>query len=266
METSDHTRALVRAYRSAVEPPPGALERQHARLLARLAAAPPAPRRRVWTLVVAIAALLALAIGGLGFYIDARIQRAVDASLAERGVDRRFTTGIAEDQAPPPGRAPSVVGPDPVVAPAPAPGAPPLAPEPTPGAPPLAPEPATFGPVVAPAAAGTAAVAPPRRRPRSRASVVDADDLQLEGALLSQARDALTRGEWSRVLNLVDEHRRQHPHGALLEERLVLEAAAACESGQPRRGQAALRALRRGFPGSLALTRIATACAQAPHE
>lgn len=257
MEPSDHTRALVRAYRAAIEPPPGALERQHARLQARLAAAPPAPRRRIWTIVVAMAALLALTIGGLGLYIDARIQRAVDASLAERGVDRHFTTGVAEDQAPAPGRDRFVVAPapPPVVAPAPASGVPPIAPAP-----------ATPGPVVTPEAGATAAVAPARRRPRSGPPVVDADQLRREGALLSQARDALTRGEWSRVLSLVDEHRRQHPRGALLEERLVLEAAAACESGQSRRGQAALRALRQGFPGSLALTRVATACAKEPDE
>ena len=102
--------------------------------------------------------------------------------------------------------------------------------------------------------------AAPRRRPRP-AAILDADTLREEGVLLSQARDALARGEWARVLTHVEQHRRAHPQGALLEERLVLEAAAACESGDRPRGQAALRALRRRFPGSLALSRVAAVCA-----
>ena len=259
MEPSDPTRALLRAYRAAIEPPPGALERQHARVHARLAAAPPPPRRRLWVSIAAAAALLALLIGGLGLYIDARIQRAVDASLAQRSADGN-ATGVAQDHPPAPRREPARA-PEPAVTPAPEPVAAPPELVAAPPEPAVPPPPAPLEPVVTPAPPAAPAVAPARRRPPSRPSVVDADSLRLEGALLSQARDALARGDWPRVLTLVDTHRREHPQGALLEERLVLEAAAACEAGQAARGQTALRALQQRFPGSLALSRVASACA-----
>ena len=253
MEPSDHTRALLRAYRAALEPPPGTLERQRARVQARLAEPPiPAPRR-IWPLLAGVAALLALGIAGLGLYIDARVQRAVDASLAERSHTPDPAPGTARLRSP----ARELPARHAVVATPPAVTPPSDASEPA-ATPHLdVTEPATATTDASEAGEPTAAT---RRRSRP-AAILDADTLREEGVLLSQARDALARGEWARVLTHVEQHRRAHPQGALLEERLVLEAAAACESGDRPRGQAALRALRRRFPGSLALSRVAAVCA-----
>ncbi len=255
MEPSDHTRALLRAYRAALEPPPGTLERQRARVQARLAEPPiPAPRR-IWPLLVGVAALLALGIAGLGLYIDARVQRAVDASLAERSHTPDPAPGTARLRSPArelPARHAVVATPPAVTPPSDA-----SEPAATPHLDVTEPATATTDASEAGEPTTTAAT---RRRSRP-AAILDADTLREEGVLLSQARDALARGEWARVLTHVEQHRRAHPQGALLEERLVLEAAAACESGDRPRGQAALRALRRRFPGSLALSRVAAVCA-----
>lgn len=249
MEPSDHTRALLRAYRAALEPPPGTLERQRARVQARLAEPPIPVPRRIWPLLAGVAALLALCVAGLGLYIDARVQRAVDASLAERSHTPDPAPGTARLRSP----ARELPARHAVVAP------PPAATPTTAATPHIdASEPITATTDASDAGEPTTTATRRRSRP---AAILDADTLREEGVLLSQARDALARGEWARVLTHVEQHRRAHPQGALLEERLVLEAAAACESGDRPRGQAALRALRRRFPGSLALSRVAAVCA-----
>lgn len=186
MEPSDHTRALLRAYRAALEPPPGTARlRSPAREL---------PDRHAVVATPPAATPTAAASGPAATpHIDASEPITATTDASDAG-DPTTTTTAA------------------------------------------------------------------RRRSRP-AAILDADTLREEGVLLSQARDALARGEWARVLTHVEQHRRAHPQGALIEERLVLEAAAACESGDRPRGLGALRALRRRFPGSLALSRVAAVCA-----
>src|SRR5690606_20274980 len=130
-------------------------------------------------------------------------------------------------------------------------------------APPMAPaevqaEPEPEEPAVPPSVAPEPTTVSRPQRPA--AAVVDADALLRESAPLSQAGEAQARGDWPRVLELVDEHRRSHPQGSLLEERLVLEAAAACKAGQRGRGERAMQTLRRRFPRSLAWARVADMC------
>lgn len=242
----DPLKDLVRQYRSAIDPTPEHVERERARLLARLAAETPAepPRRaaRPALLVAAVAAALLLVAGALGLYIDLRVRQAVDASLAVKQAQGPAPLPLTPREVGPP-RAVEVAPPIGVVPP-PAPQLPPDPPL-DPPAPELAPEPT-----------GAATASAPRRRPAE----LDADALIRESVLLSAAREAQARGDWGRVLELVDDHRRSHPHGALLEERLVLEAAAACNSDQRARGQKAVQALRRRFPRSLALARVSDMC------
>ncbi|MBA3544963.1 MAG: hypothetical protein H0T76_00620 [Nannocystis sp.] len=248
----DPTKSLARQYREAIEPTPAHIERERARLMERIAAeaqASPAPPKRVnrVLLVGSLAAALLLVWGALHVYIDLSVQRAVDASLAARqGAapaqprDVIFPTEPALSLVAPPMTLPPEVREH-----AGASGTAPL----------------SEAPMPAVRVATPTSARPPRGTPE-----VDADELLREGALLSRAREAQARGDWSRVLELVDEHKTSHPQGGLLEERLVLEAAAACSAGQRTRAQKATQALRRRFPRSLALARVADMCKETDNE
>lgn len=245
----DPLKDLVQQYRTAIDPLPEHVEHERARLLARLAADPLAgasrrPRSRRLALAVALAAAFVLVLVGLHVYIDLRVQQALDASQAVQQAPPLPVQPIRPNVAPRVALEPS---PDP---PSPADPAP-LAPAAPPVDAPLSPE----SPAVAPTA--------PRR---GLAQADDADALLRESALLSRAREAQARGEWQRVLELVDQHARSHPRGLLLEERLVLEAGAACNADQLERGRKALQALARRFPRSLALARVRDICERPADE
>jgi hypothetical protein len=284
----DPIKRLARQYRAAIEPGPAHVEHERARLMERLAApapASPARPRRVHRglLFGAVAAALLLLWGALGAYIDVRVQQAVDASLAARQAapgERR--SAIIEDE-PRRGaaRRSAIMADEP-----PRSAVPPLSPIAVSGdasSPPSAvPTPASSSPIAVPgdssrdveASAPALGVptsangrqATPRSSRSHGAAELDADELLREGNLLSQAREAEARGDWARALELVDEHRKAYPQGGLLEERLVLEAAAACGAGLQARAQKAAQALRRRFPRSLALARVAEMCPEAGDE
>ena len=55
-----------------------------------------------------------------------------------------------------------------------------------------------------------------------------------ELALMQAMSTALSEGDSSRVLELVAEHRRDFPHGQLIEERSAAEARALCRRGKPK--------------------------------
>jgi hypothetical protein len=96
--------------------------------------------------------------------------------------------------------------------------------------------------------AGRGATPPPR-----------ADDVDAELVLLTQAQEALKRGDPSGALQVLARHGREHPHGALAVERDGLRAIASCEA---KRGEG--RALAERFvarnPSSPLVTRVRAAC------
>jgi hypothetical protein len=256
----DPLKDLVRRYKTAIEPTPEHVEHERGRLLARIAAEPrpsgPPPRRaRPVLLVTAIAAAVVLVWAGLRVYIDLRVQQAFDASLT---IHRAQAPELRE----------AIHGPGPardagdrtVPAPETRRDDEPIAVPPVPVS--ESPDGATVVPSSPAGSSAEDATAEPFAAAKRRrgAPAVDADELLRESALLSQAREAQSRGDWARVRELVDEHRRSHPHGALLEERLVLAAAAACNIDPRGRGQEAIQTLRRRFPRSLALARVSAMC------
>jgi hypothetical protein len=80
--------------------------------------------------------------------------------------------------------------------------------------------------------------APARRGPGPRSAVVGhrdstargRDDLALEVALIARARDALSRQDYPRALELTGEHARSFPTGVMLEERSAIATLAQCRT------------------------------------
>lgn len=79
--------------------------------------------------------------------------------------------------------------------------------------------------------------------------------------MLARARRALRDNDFESALEWAEQHARHHPHGSLTEERLILEAVAACRGGQRERGLAAAKQLREQFSSSAALAKVDQACA-----
>jgi hypothetical protein len=90
--------------------------------------------------------------------------------------------------------------------------------------------------------------------------VADASVLAEESRLLAHVRRALHDDDFEGALEWAEEHARRHPHGVLTEERLVLEAVAACRGGQRERGLATAKQLRDRFPNTPTLAKVEQAC------
>lgn len=91
-------------------------------------------------------------------------------------------------------------------------------------------------------------------------SAVESSALAEESRLLTRVRRALAANDFEAALEWAEEHARRHPHGGLIEERLILEAVAACRGGQSDRGLAAAKQLREQFPKTAALAKVDQAC------
>lgn len=84
--------------------------------------------------------------------------------------------------------------------------------------------------------------------------------LAAEAALVRRAQAAVRDEDWARALALTEEHRAAFASGVLIEERLVLEAVAACGAGDAEREIRARSQLRRDHPESVHGARIERAC------
>jgi hypothetical protein len=100
-----------------------------------------------------------------------------------------------------------------------------------------------------------ATVEPATVEPPAEASV-----LAEESRLLAHARRALHDDDFESALAWAEEHARRHPHGLLTEERLVLEAVAACRSGQRERGLEVASQLRAQYPNTPTLAKVEQSC------
>lgn len=121
-------------------------------------------------------------------------------------------------------------------------------------------------PIVVPEAPtkGRRVVEAPAAAARAAAGPTPASSLSAETALLESARAALGRGDASTALALLEDHEREFPSGALVEERLASEVFALCGLG--RRADAARVAadLLQRAPGSPLRARVLESCAYRP--
>jgi hypothetical protein len=114
--------------------------------------------------------------------------------------------------------------------------------------------PAAPPPAVAPSA-------PPRPAPVLVHGAADAGaDLAEELRLLGQAQTAMSAGDFTRGLTVLDAHRQRFPRGALAGERAGLRVVALCRSGAVEAGRAEGRRLLSANPDSTLAARIRTAC------
>ncbi|HLT37459.1 MAG TPA: hypothetical protein VK034_14300 [Enhygromyxa sp.] len=255
----DEERALLEAYAEATLPSSSEVERALTRTLARIdseqrsASLPDRRRRVVWVAAAGLATLViaTAAVAGVRWYRAqpqpsgevygaARLDREgdeVEASASQRG-SLSTPAQVEPADLPEP-------GPEPI----PAPG-----PEPIPEA-------------------GEASELQPAPRPRARSrqpsaapasdppAPADASQLAAESRLLSLGRRALRDNDFAAALEFAEQHARQHPGGSLTEERLILEAVAACRGDRHERGLAAARQLREQFPTSSAIAKVEQSCA-----
>jgi type IV secretory pathway VirB10-like protein len=103
---------------------------------------------------------------------------------------------------------------------------------------------------------------PPVEQPEPSEPLADASELAEESRLLAKVRRALHDDDFEGALEWAEEHARRHPRGLLTEERLVLEAVAACRGGQRPRGLEAAKQLREQFPGTPTLAKVEQACGE----
>ena len=85
--------------------------------------------------------------------------------------------------------------------------------------------------------------------------------LRAELELMAAVQAALRDGHSLRALELVDRHARLYPQGQLLQERLLSEALASCQSGDVARGRRAAEAFLARAPSSAMAERVRSACA-----
>jgi hypothetical protein len=244
-EANDEERALLDAYAQATSPSAFEIERALTRTLARIessASSGSLPRQRhrfVWVAAAGIATLViaTAAIAGVRWY-RARPQTEPQSYGAAQ-LDRIEDHDAVRSQDPLPADAPTRVEP--------APELPEAIPE---GIEPTKAEPATRRRARA-AKDPTPDVTPP----------VDASQLAAESRLLGLVRRAIRDNDFEAALAWAEQHARDYPQGSLTEERLILEAVAACRGGQRERGLAVAKQLREQFPSTAALTKVEQSCA-----
>lgn len=220
--TSSLLDELERAERDATGPPPEQIERMWSTIEGRLAQPPPELDPLDGEVPAASAAapaggstLLLKIVGG--------------ASIVAIVVGLGIVAITLDDDPREPGQPASV---EIAITPAPPP-TPQLAPTP---APPPASEPASEpAPAIEPPPSPTQlAPAMPSKPSMPSTREAASKGLAEELALMQVMSTALSEGDSSRVLELVAEHRRDFPHGQLIEERSAAEARALCRRGKPK--------------------------------
>ncbi|MFO7562495.1 MAG: hypothetical protein R6X02_07615 [Enhygromyxa sp.] len=262
--SNDEERALLDAYAQATSPSPSEVERALTRTLARIESAerptslPGQRRGYVWVAAAGLAtlAIASAAIAGVRWY-QARPQPETQTYGAARldrggdGLEARATPRSSSVTEPP--LEPTLVEQEQV----PAPAEPEQAPE--------------DQALELPKPPTNDAPAPRRRarpkpaedpQPEATPASDSGSELAAESRLLALIRRALRDEDFEAALARAEEHARRHPQGALTEERLILEAVAACRGQQRSRGLAAAKQLREQFPNTAALAKVERSCAE----
>lgn len=89
----------------------------------------------------------------------------------------------------------------------------------------------------------------------------DVDSLAEELALMREVRTALSSGNASRALTLLDEHARRFPRGTLGQERQATRVLALCAAGRVGEARAEAARFEKAAPRSPLLPRIRSSCA-----
>lgn len=96
-----------------------------------------------------------------------------------------------------------------------------------------------------------------RARPREGKAIVSPpDSLELEVALVSRARQALSRGDSGAALGLLDRYQREFPAGRLRPEALVLRVEALVRAGKTDRARELARGYLAQSPGGAHASRL----------
>lgn len=88
----------------------------------------------------------------------------------------------------------------------------------------------------------------------------DTSSLLAETRLIEHAQAALARGKPADALRAVDDHRQQYPNGALVPERLAVQAVALCKLGDRDGARRSATELNRIAPASPLWPRVQQAC------
>jgi hypothetical protein len=91
--------------------------------------------------------------------------------------------------------------------------------------------------------------------------IVDASGLERERNIVAASQRALADGRPSRALDLLDQHARTFPHGAMAEDRDALRVVALCAAGRTEDAEKQRTKFFRRWPKSLHASRVRTACA-----
>jgi hypothetical protein len=257
----DEDRSLLDAYAQATSPSPSEVERALTRTLARIdseeraASLPDRRRTFVWVAAAGLATLVvaSAAVASVRWYQarpqpDGQTYGAARLDLQDDSVEARATLRApADSQVAEPVREIA----QPMIEIEPEPVAETSEPSSTP-----APEPRRRGRTKAPEPIESTT------QPTAPAAPSDsASELAAESRLLGQIRRALRDNDFEAALAVAEQHARRHPQGSLTEERLILEAVAACRAGQRSRGLAAAKQLREQFPSTSALAKVEQSCA-----
>ena len=120
--------------------------------------------------------------------------------------------------------------------------------------------------------ADSSALVPVRKGAARRAQVESSTQpapppsLQAELALITAAQEALRAGRPQLAQRRAAEHATRFPQGALVQERLGIDAIAACALGERARGLSALKKLARRAPNAPLLVRARAACREPDAE
>jgi hypothetical protein len=254
-------RALLDAYANLTSPSDAQVEHALTRMVARLessqrpATLPDARRRFVWIAAAGLATLVFATAAFAGVRWLRAQSQPVEPSYGANWIDDDDATseaGVSSPHRIEPSAAPVVLVPETLEMPAPvdvvvdvgserSSATPRRQPKPQPAKPESAAEPAP-----------------------ADAEPVEASVLAEESRLLAHVRRALHDDDFESALEWAEEHARRHPHGLLTEERLVLEAVAACRGGQRERGLAVATQLREQYPNTPTLAKVEQSC-QSPN-
>jgi len=105
------------------------------------------------------------------------------------------------------------------------------------------------------------------RRERAETSVIpdpvpESPSVSAEVDLLKNAQRALSAGDATTALSLLDRHASQFPSGALVVERMAARVFALCELGRVDEARGVARAFLKAAPNSPLVPRVTASCAK----
>lgn len=136
-------------------------------------------------------------------------------------------------------------------------------------------DPRTAAAAPGPEAAGTGPARVPRPRaatkhrstaPRPAQAPARGSSLAAEVALIAAADDAITRRDFGAARSALERHHRDHPHGALVPDRELLERLIDCAVTPGAQSRARARAVAARTSARTALTRLRAGCGLEPGD